>query len=58
MLNDMKLRRFAPNTQEAYVSAVAGLARHYNQSPDLLDKGKIQAYGLLHASGLPPSVCV
>ena len=47
MINDMKLRRFAPKTQEAYVSAVAGLAKHYNQSPDLLDKEKIQAY-LLH----------
>jgi integrase/recombinase XerD len=47
MLNDMKLRRFAANTQESYVSAVAGLAKHYKQSPDLLDKEKIQAY-LLH----------
>jgi len=47
MINDMKLRRFAQKTQEAYVSAVAGLAKHYNQSPDLLDKEKIQAY-LLH----------
>lgn len=47
MLDEMKLRRFAPNTQEAYVSAVAGLAKHYKQSPDLLDKEKIQAY-LLH----------
>ncbi len=47
MLNDMKLRRFAPSTQEAYVSAVAGLAKYYKQSPDLLDKEKIQAY-LLH----------
>jgi len=49
MLNDMKLRRFAPNTQEAYVSAVAGLAKFYKQSPDLIDKEKIQAY-LLHLS--------
>jgi integrase/recombinase XerD len=49
MFNDMKLRRFAPNTQEAYVSAVAGLAKFYKQSPDLLDKEKIQAY-LLHLS--------
>lgn len=47
VINDMERRRFAPNTQEAYVSAVAGLAKHYNQSPDLLDKEKIQAY-LLH----------
>ena len=47
MINDMKLWRFAANTQEAYMSAVAGLAKYYNQSPNLLDKGKIQAY-LLH----------
>lgn len=47
MINDMKLRRFAPKTQEAYVSAVAGLAKYYKQSPDLLDKEKIQGY-LLH----------
>lgn len=47
MINDMKLRRFAPKTQAAYVSAVAGLAKYYNLSPDLLDKEKIQAY-LLH----------
>lgn len=44
MINDMKLRRFAQKTQEAYVSAVAGLAKYHNQSPDLLDKEKIQAY--------------
>lgn len=47
MINDMKLRRFAQKTQDAYVSAVLGLAKYYNQSPDLLDKEKIQAY-LLH----------
>jgi integrase/recombinase XerD len=47
MINDMKLRRFAQKTQDAYASAVLGLAKHYNQSPDLLDKEKIQKY-LLH----------
>ena len=47
MIDDMKLRRFAQKTQDAYVGAVAGLARHYKQSPDLLDKEKIQKY-LLH----------
>ena len=47
MINEMKLRRFAPSTQEAYVSSVAGLAKYYKQSPDLLDKEKIQTY-LLH----------
>ena len=44
MIDDMKLRRLAQKTQDLYVSAVAGLAKHYNQSPDLLDKDKIQAY--------------
>lgn len=47
MLDDMKLRRLAPKTQDAYVDAVAGLARYYNQSPDLLGKEEIQRY-LLH----------
>lgn len=47
MIEGMKLRRFAQKTQDAYVGAVVGLARHYKQSPDLLDKEKIQKY-LLH----------
>ena len=47
MINEMKLRRLASKTQEAYVSAVAGLARYYNQSPERIDKEKIQRY-LLH----------
>lgn len=47
MIEDMKVRRLSQKTQTLYVSAVAGLAKHYNQSPDLLDKDKIQAY-LLH----------
>jgi integrase/recombinase XerD len=44
MINDMRLRRFSESTQEAYVSAVADMAKHYNKSPDLLDKEKIQKY--------------
>lgn len=44
MIEEMKLRRFAQKTQDAYVSAVLGLAKHYDQSPDLLDKEKIQKY--------------
>jgi site-specific recombinase XerD len=47
MIDDMKLRRFAQKTQDAYVSAVAELAKYYKQSPDLLDKERIQKY-LLH----------
>ena len=44
MINDMILRRFSPKTQEAYVSAVAGLARHYKQPPDKINKQMIQDY--------------
>jgi len=44
MINEMTLRRFAPKTQEAYVAAVAGLARHYKQSPEKIDKQMIQDY--------------
>ncbi|MCK4729122.1 MAG: transposase, partial [Desulfobacterales bacterium] len=47
MINDMKLRRFSTSTQQAYVDAVAGLARFFNQSPDRLNEENIQAY-LLH----------
>jgi site-specific recombinase XerD len=47
MINDMKLRGFSKKTLYAYVSAVAGLAKFYNQSPDRIEKDKVQAY-LLH----------
>ena len=44
MIDNMKLRGFAPNTQEAYVAAVAGLAKYYRESPDKLDTEKVQRY--------------
>ncbi len=47
MINEMKLRRFSPKTQEAYVDAVSGLARYYDRSPDRIDNVKIKRY-LLH----------
>jgi site-specific recombinase XerD len=40
----MVLRGLAPNTQEAYILAVLGLARYYNQSPAKLSNDQIQAY--------------
>ena len=43
MINEMKLRRFAPKTHEAYADAVSGLAT-YNQSPDRIDNVKIKGY--------------
>ena len=47
MIDAMSLRRFSPRTQEAYLAAVAGLAKHYKQSPAQIDVEKIKAY-LLH----------
>ena len=43
----MVLRGLSPNTQEAYILAVIGLSRYYNQSPANLSNDQIQAY-LLH----------
>jgi len=40
----MVLRGLAPNTQEAYILAVLGLARYYNQSPAKLSNDQIQDY--------------
>ena len=47
MLDALVLRGMADRTQEAYVDAVARLARHYDRSPDRLDAAEVQHY-LLH----------
>jgi site-specific recombinase XerD len=44
MINDMTLRSFSPKTKEAYISAVSGLARFYNQSPETINQEEVQAY--------------
>jgi len=47
MLDALVLRGMAARTQEAYIGAVAGLARHYRRSPDELSAEEVQQY-LLH----------
>ena len=47
MINAMQLRQFSPRTQQSYLAAVIGLAKHYYQLPDQLNAKKIKAY-LLH----------
>jgi hypothetical protein len=47
MLEALVLHGKAQRTQEAYISAVAQLARHYRRSPDTLSGAEIEAY-LLH----------
>jgi integrase/recombinase XerD len=47
MIDDMTLRNYSPGTIEAYVRAVAGLARYFGCSPDKLGTEHIRGY-LLH----------
>jgi site-specific recombinase XerD len=50
MLGAMQLRGMAARTQQAYIEAVARLARHHGFSPDTLTAHQVQAY-LLHLLG-------
>jgi site-specific recombinase XerD len=47
MIEDLRLRGYADRTVEAYVSAVARLARFHHASPDRLTEEQLRAY-LLH----------
>jgi integrase/recombinase XerD len=47
MLDALQLRGMANRTQQAYIEAVAHLARHYARSPDKLSAEEVQGY-LLH----------
>ena len=47
MIDDMVLRGLSEQTQQRYVDAVAGLAKHYKRSPDTLNDEAVQRY-LLH----------
>lgn len=44
MLDDLELAAMSPKTQEAYVGAVRGLAKHYGQSPDRLSEQQVRDY--------------
>ena len=44
MLDALVLRGMATRTQEAYIDAVARLARHYRRSPDALTADEVQKY--------------
>jgi site-specific recombinase XerD len=46
MIEDMQLRGFAVRTQEAYLSAVVLLARHYHKSPDQINEEELRQYFL------------
>jgi integrase/recombinase XerD len=44
MINDMKLRRFSPETIKLYVYAVKDLAKYYRKSPDLIKEEEAHGY--------------
>ena len=47
MIEDMKLRNFAPRTIQSYVTRVARFARHFGRSPDALGRDEVRSY-LIH----------
>jgi integrase len=56
MLEDMTIRRPAPRTQAAYLSAVSRFSRHFGRSPDRLSYEDVRAWQLhLVQSGLGAS---
>ena len=46
MIEDMQLHGFAERTQEAYLSAVRQLAKHYQKPPDQIDEEELRGYFL------------
>src|SRR5215469_10177285 len=46
MLEDMKIRNLALNTQDSYLLQVSQFARHFGKSPEVLGPEDIRAYQL------------
>jgi hypothetical protein len=44
MIEDMRVRNLAPNTQRIYVDRVAKFARYFGKSPHLLGPEEIRTY--------------
>jgi site-specific recombinase XerD len=44
MLEDMKIRNLALNTQDSYLRQVSQFARHFGRSPELLGQEEIRSY--------------
>ena len=57
MVRAMELKNLSNHTQRAYLAAVTGIARFYNQSPDKMTKEKIEDYLLYlkHDKGIAPN---
>jgi hypothetical protein len=59
MIKAMELRNLSKNTQRYYLSAVIGVARYYQQSPDTLSQEMIEDYLLYlkKGKGNTPGTC-
>jgi site-specific recombinase XerD len=59
MIRAMELKNLSSHTQRAYLRAVTGIARFYNQSPDKMTTEKIEDYLLYlkHNKGIAPNSC-
>ena len=44
MIRELRLRRYAPATEKAYLAAVFGLAKHFRIAPDQLSARQVQDY--------------
>jgi integrase/recombinase XerD len=44
LIEDMQVRNYSPRTVEAYVAAVAKLAKHFGKSPDQLSSEELRAF--------------
>ena len=57
MIEDMRLRNFAPRTIQVYVERVATLAKHLGKSPDRLGPADVRAYLLFLVNEKHASWC-
>ncbi len=59
MIRAMELKNLSDHTQKAYLTAVSGIAKFYNQSPEKLTKEKIEDYLLYlkQEKGNAPNSC-
>src|ERR1700676_1768817 len=46
MLEDLRIRNYAPTTVACYIRSVAEFARHFNKSPDQLGPEEIRSWQL------------
>ena len=46
MIEDLQLKGYSPNTQQAYLHAVEKLARYYHKSPADINEDELRAYFL------------